>query len=228
MDNKNKDYSVINIVDLLLSLWQHKLLIISFIVVGMLAMFIRVQFFTADQYTANGVLYVSSQSNREELTGISQAAINSSRDLSMTAIETMKTRNFLSEVSKATGGKYSWGQIKEMMSVSVINDTELLSVRVTAGNAQEAYDIARSIILKAPQKLKSVFKAGEFSVVDNAIKPKAPNGKGLSRQLMLGGLLGAVLAVALVFIMNFFDTKVHKSEDVTKRYGISILGELAE
>ncbi len=228
MNEKGKDYSVINILDILEIMWQRKLLIIGFVVVGIVVMFLKVQFFTADTYTSNGVLYVSSQSNREELTGISAAAISSSRDLSMTAIETMKTRSFLSDVSKATGGKYSWEQIRNMMSVSVINDTELLSVRVTAGNADDAYNIAKSIILKAPQKLTSVFKAGEFSVVDNAVEPKGPNGKGLSRKVMIGAMLGAVLAAGIIFLISFFDTKVHKAEDITKRYGVSILGELAE
>lgn len=228
MNEKNKDYSVINVSDILWRLWQHKFWIIGFMLIGMVLMFVKVKFFTVDTYTANGVLYVSSQSNREELTGISSAAITSSRDLSKTAIETLKTRSFLSEVSKATGDKYSWTQIKGMMSVSVVNGTELLSVKVTALNPQDAYDIANSIILKAPHKLRSVLKAGEFSIVDNVIKPKSPNGKGLSRMVMTGALIGGVMAVILIFLVNFFDTKVRKSEDITKRYGVSVLGELAE
>ncbi len=228
MNEKGKDYSAINILEILEMMWQRKFFIMGLVAIGMTIMFLKVQFFTADTYTSSGVLYVSSQSNREELTNISSAAISSARDLSMTAIETMKTRNFLSDVSKATGGKYSWEQIRGMMSVSVINETELLSVRVTAGNPEDAYNIAKSVILKAPEKLTSVFKAGEFSVVDHAMEPKGPNGKGLSRSVMMGAMLGAVLAAGIIFLISFFDTKVHKAEDITKRYGVSILGELAE
>ncbi len=228
MNEKGKDYSVINIADILEIMWQRKFMIIGFVIIGMAVMFFKVQFFTADTYTSNGVLYVSSQSNREELTGISQSAISSSRDLSRTVIETMKTRTFLSDVSKSTGGKYSWEQIRNMMSLSVINETELLSVKVTAGNPDDAYNIAKSIILKAPQKLTSVFKAGEFSVVDNALEPQTSNDKGLAKNVIIGAMLGGILAAGIILLISFFDTKVHKAEDITKRYNVSILGELAE
>ena len=42
----------------------------------------------------------------------------------------------------------------------------------------------------------------------------------------MGAILGLVLGMAIVVVVNLFDTKVHKAEDVAKRYSVSILGEI--
>lgn len=228
MNEKNKEYTTIDLVELMKSFWQKRMLIVALVIVGAMLMFLKVHFFTEDTYTASGTLYVSSQSTLSTTQDITQSTITSARTLSETYIEMLKTRSFLTDVSVQSGSNYTWSQIKSMMTVDSVNETELLSVSVTAANADDAYRIAKSVLDLAPKKMESVFNGGRVSIVDDVIRPVGANANGMLKQVVMGGLIGGVLALAIIFLIDFFDTRVRKAEDVAKRYNLSILGEIAE
>ncbi len=221
---KNNDY--IDLMEIVKSLWVYKFLIIALaVVIGVLAV-VRVEVFTEDQYVASGKLYISNRQELEEGKAISQADINTAKSMNATYREILKTREFLSEVSASVDGKYSWAQIGSMLDVSAVNNTEIMRISITANNPKDAYLVADSMVKKAPEKLGSVFPNGQIVIIENVIVPSAPLGKGTAKQGVLGCAVGAAIAMAIVVVINLFDTKVRKSEDVAKRYSVSILGEI--
>ena len=232
MDINKKENVVeesIDLIELLQNIWKQKWVILTLaVIMGALA-FVKVQYFTDDVYRSSGILYVS---NRKDTTisddSIKASDINASREFSTTYIQILQTRSFLKSISEKTGGKYTWAQIGRMMNISAVEETELLSIVVTAGNPEDAYEITSAILNNASSKLTGVFKNGDVSIVDDAVMPKAPMSKGVIRQIALGAIIGVVMGIAYVFIRNFFDTKVRKSEDVEKRYNVSVLGEIAQ
>lgn len=226
MNDKEKDFSIADIIEVVVSRW-YVILIVAILIMSSVLTF-KV-YLTEDTYTAYGTLYISNHKNseRKENQSIDAWDLQSSRILGETYMETLKTRSFLIGVSDTLDFNCSWGEIKSMMTVSAVNDTELISIAVTAKSPEQAYDIASAIIQNAPDKLKSVFRGGEVSIVDEVIEPNHANNKGIVKTAIIGFMAGFVLGVAVVFALKFFDRKIHKSEDVVKRYAISILGELS-
>lgn len=221
------DMDQIDIIALLKDVWKYKFFVVGVMLIFMLVIGVKMVYFTPYTYTADSVLYVSNRTSKTDDTKyVNKNDIDTARTMSETYMETLKTRDFLMEVSNTTGGKYSWGQIKKMMSVNAVNETELLSMKVTATSPEDAYKIANAIITLAPQKLSSVCEGGSISIIDKAVFPSSPNGKGTVKKVAMGAMAGAILAVIIIFLWGFFDTKVHKSEDVARKYDISILGEL--
>lgn len=216
----------INLLEILGAIWQRKaVLILLAIIIGALA-FVKVNYFTEDMYTSRGTLYVSNISSDANTNKLSQSDIMSSRELSETYKEILNTRSFLNEVATVVGDKYSWAEIKSMLTISSVNETELLSISVVSKDPKDSYSIAQAILEKAPGKLISVFSSGQVTVVDEAVYQKEPIDKGVFKYTALGALAGVVLGVIIVFLFHFFDNKVHKSDDIAKRYKVSILGEL--
>ena len=216
----------INLLEILGAIWQRKaVLILLAIIIGALA-FVKVNYFTEDMYTSRGTLYVSNISSDANTNKLSQSDIMSSRELSETYKEILNTRSFLNEVATVVGDKYSWAEIKSMLTISSINETELLSISVVSKDPKDSYSIAQAILEKAPGKLISVFSSGQVTVVDEAVYQKEPIDKGVFKYTALGALAGVVLGAIIVFLFHFFDNKVHKSDDIAKRYKVSILGEL--
>lgn len=239
------DKESIDLVEILQLFWRHKLIIIVLVILAASFMFIRTSYFTSDVYTSNGILYVSNKSedNLSTETGagsIKRSDIDTSRALSATYMELLRTRSFLEDVANDykskykkdvpdnKKGSYSWRQISNMSIVASVNDTELLLVSVSAPDPNDAYAIAASFVEKAPQKLLSVYKSGEVYTVDEPRIPSRPNSKNTVQQTFIGALVGLLIGLAFVFIRNFFDNRVHSSEDVLKRYDITILGETFE
>ena len=216
----------INLLEILGAVWQRKVvLILLAIIIGALA-FVKVNYFTEDLYTSRGTLYVSNISSDVDTSKLSSSDITSSRELSETYKEILNTRSFLNEVATVVGGEYSWAEIKSMLTISSVNETELLSISVVSKDPKDSYAIAQAILEKAPGKLISVFSSGQVTVVDEAVFEKNPVDKGAVKYTILGALAGIVLGVIIVLLFHFFDNKVHKGDDVAKRYSVSILGEL--
>lgn len=219
----------VDLTELLYMFWKSKWVIALLTVVCMSVAFVKVQFFTADTYSADGILYISNKGKTSSGTSaIEQKDIMASRTVSTTYAEILTTRSFLSEVSKDTDGKYTWKQVKGMISVEPLNETELLSIKVNAPTPDDAYTIADSILQNAPEKLTEILKSGDVEIVDYVIKPTAPVGKPLVKTVAIGAIVGIVLGALVVFIKNFFDKKVRRSDEISKRYDIYILGEIAQ
>lgn len=219
----------IDVIQVVQTAWAYRWLILIMAVLTMTGVYLKLEFFTDDVYTAKGVLYVSNRAeNSTNQSGVIQRSdIDTSRALSSTYIEILKTTSFLEEVSDSIDGIYQWYQIKSMIKIENLNQTELLSVSVEAKSASDAYLIARTFLAKAPAKLISVYRSGEVEIVDPVRLPTAPNDKGITKNILVGALAGIFLSIAIIFILNYFDNKVHKSEDVAKRYNVVILGEIS-
>lgn len=223
---KNNDY--IDLLEIARDLWVYKFLLIILAVVIAVLSVVKVEFFTDDKYVAYGILYVSNKQNYDEDDSVSQNDIDTARSMSLTYREILKTRTFLSEVSADVDGKFKWNQISSMTSISPVNETELLKISVVANTPEDAYLVAESIVRNAPDKLGSVFENGLIKIVDEVIPPSGPVGKGAAKQGVIGAIAGLAIGCIFVVIRNMFDTKIHKSEDVAKRYSVSVLGEVAQ
>lgn len=227
MNEPEKSYSIMNVMDILRTIWKYRYIVILFVTVAVLFTIVYTKYFTADTYTARGIVYVSSKSGTEsdQLSEINRGDIESARTLSTTYIETLKIRPFLNDVSSQVGNaKYPWYVIRDMLTVAPINGTELLSIKITADSADSAYSLLKSIMQLAPETLSKVTDGGRIEVLDEGEKPKVPDDKGLIKKIPISGFVGGVLALILIFILTFFDTKIRRSEDIEGRYNFSILG----
>ncbi len=240
-ERQQPEYQTLDLTEFLQSLWNFKWMLFGLAAVMMLIAFVKVQYFTKNTYTASGVLYVS---NKSELTSSIESEIDNndilaSRSATQTYIEILKMPTFLDEVCTkinetqigedgAEAHEFKWGELKGILSVASVNETELLRISVTTTNPKYSYVIMDSVLQLAPEKLTSVSRGGEVIVVDKVRFPEKPNDKRLAANLLLFAVIGLLIGVAFVFVRNLFDTKVHKSDDVAKRYGVSILGEIPQ
>jgi capsular polysaccharide biosynthesis protein len=223
------DDNTLDIIELIKMFWKHKIIIITLVIVCIFMMVIRTTYFTDDMYTSSGILYVSNRKEiPDEYDAILKSDIDTSRTLSTTYIEILKTSYFLEEVGEELDLDYTWKDISGMVNITSINETELLKVATTAPDPQEAYDITKEILEKAPDKLRTVYKKGEVAIVDSPRVPTAENDKGLAKNALLGAVLGFILGALYVFVNSFFDTKVRNSEDLAKRYDVPVLGVISE
>ncbi len=227
---QEKEIKGINIADAL-TLIRHYfwLLIITTAVFASVA-FTGVKYFTDDTYTATGVLYVSNKSSNDTTDNtegsIQKSDIDTSKTISATYIELLQTRDFLETVSDKLGNAFSWSEIKSILTISSVGDTELLKISVTTESAEDSFRIARSIIYQAPEKLLEIYDGGKVSIADDVYKPSAPDDKRLMMKTVLGGVIGAAIGLAVIFARYIFDRKIHSSSEISKKYGAFVLGEL--
>ncbi len=225
-DEKNDSLDIVGIID---SIWKHKTMILALALIVAITSFVYSVFFTEHTYTSTGIVYLSNKSEiPTQQTAVSANDIVISRALGETYKEILTTRTFYYEVSDDLNGRFTPGQVSRMMSVEIINETELIKIRTTAVDPRDAYDVARSIFKKAQARLSRIYPNGRVEVIDEPYMPQAPNAKGTVRKSILGFLIGAVIGVICVFISKMFDIRIRNSSDIARRYGLTVLGELAD
>lgn len=229
--NSTKNNEYIDLIEIAKSVWTYKFMLIALAVVIAVLSVVKVEFFTKDTYVAYGILYVSN-GEAVERDEVSQSDLDTAKSMVATYRQILKTRSFLSEVSldieNTYGKRFSWSDIGSMTSINAIDETELMRIAVTAYSPEDAYYVAESMVRHAPEKLGSVFKSGTAEIIDEVIIPSGPVGKGAAGEAAKGAVLGLFIGLAIIVIMNLFDTKIHKSEDVARRYNVSVLGEIAQ
>lgn len=223
----NEEAPSLDLRDLYNKFLGYKFIFIISVIVCIILSFIYYKCMVTPMYSSSSVIYVNCM-NPEQTTedGISEYEIQSSRALTTTYMEILCGRTFLNTVSADIAYKYNWRQLASMISISQVNETELLKVKVNALAPEDAYIICKSIVNNAPSKMLAVFKRGTIEVVDEVDMPMLPSSVGIKQILFVGLVLGFILGLAIAFVIEVFDTKIRTSEELARRYDIIILGEI--
>ena len=115
---------------------------------------------------------------------------------------------------------YSVGQLKNMTTVTNLNNTRILYVTVHSTIAKEAADIANELARVASQYISDVMLTDQPTMLSTALEPKTPYSPQKMRVLIIGALLGGVAIVGILTLVYMFDDKVKTGADVQKYAGM--------
>ncbi len=203
------------------------------------------------QYTASIKMYVTSSSDlsKREDASIDVSEQTASRNLASTCIVILDDdsvyeeigqmliadydlddlKNYFNVTTDDEGNPYiSPNQIRGLISVSSVDNTEVLQVTCTTEVPKFSADICKYVSKIAPELLIRTMKAGSVETVSPAKVPKNPSGPNVMRYAMIGGLLGMVVSVAVVIIMNMFDNAVKNGEEIKARFDVPVLAEIPD
>ena len=155
--------------------------------------------------------------------------ILTSERLTKTYSELVTKRPVLEEVISLVGQPKDAETLRDMVSVSVIRDTQLLRLSV------ESDDPALSTILAnataqafiAENDMKDLSRPGSVSVVELATEPTSPVKPQVGLSVVLGLIAGLVVAAGLVLLMDYLDDTVKSEQDVERVAGLTTLGMVA-
>lgn len=216
----------INIERIFNILKKHLKLIGGLIVVGGILAFFVTTFFMTPKYDATVQILV----NRTETGNNAGVAFNAQQaDVQMisTYKDIIQNKIVLDPVRKDIAKKDNFtgtsDDLKNQISISNEESSQVFSVTVKDTNAYRAADIANSVADTFKQRIKKMMKVNNVTIVAAAVaKPKAvsPNKK---INVLIGLLLGGFIGIAMSFAIELFDKTV-KSVDFLTDLGFSNLG----
>lgn len=215
----------IAIIDILLLMKRHWwIILLSMLCVGLLS-FVYSIYLVTPEYTSSGTLYVSNTQEKKN-DAVDMNEINASQKLVNTYIEILRSNTYMAKISDNVGLGYSANQIKSMLSMNALNQTEILQIKVTNKNPDHAATILNEILANADNEIIRIAKAGSVEVIDEAFVPTTPSSPNIPKNTMVGLLLGAVLAMAVLFVIYMMDSTIHGETSLTDKYEIPVLGAI--
>ncbi|WP_295156153.1 YveK family protein [uncultured Ruminococcus sp.] len=244
---EEKEISIQEILGILLA---HIRMIIIITLLAGIAGYSYAKFVLPLQYTSSIKIYVTNGSRSDEdQNQINAQDLNTARSLAATYIVILDDtivyekisdrliedydiedlKNYFTISINDEGKEYiPTGQIKRLISISAINNTEVLQVTVTSQVPKFSADICTYISDIAPEIIMRTTKAGSVETVSPPKVPTGPSGPNIPRYLLLGMIAGFALAVGISIVSSFFDNTVKSGEELKDRFGVPVLAEIPD
>lgn len=188
-----------------------------------------VTIFATPTYESKVSFYVYNSTNKTQGT-INNSDLQAAESLATTYSKILESNSVLDSVLKdlKTDSSLSRKELGRMVEVSVISDTQLLKVVVTATDPERACRIANSFAKVAPTEIVRITKAGGVEVVD---RPEVATEKTAPRTVFdsaIGFILGAMLVSVIIVLRMVADTTIYLPEDIEKTTNVTILGQIPD
>ncbi len=200
--------------------------IVASVAVGVLLFASYAYFFVPQQYTSSALLYVRNMATDTQANSATASNLSAAEYLANTYAVVMKTEPVINRALSELNGELTAGQLKGMISSSLVKDTTLLRVSASHGNPVVAQRACSALAKAISETFPTV--TGEVSsakVVEDASKAvqTAPN---VTRTALVGALVGLVLSVAIILLREFLDNTIRDKETLQMQLDVPVLGEI--
>jgi len=188
-------------------------------------------FVIAPKYTSSAQLFSKPTKINDGDTG-NLNELQYAQRLVDTYLALLENRSFLTEVSAKLEDdshiSYSVAQLKDIISLSAINNTEIFEVSATTESPQDSYAIVNLMTELAPGEILRVRGTDSISIVSYAILPTAPSSPNIVLNSLIGTILGIMIAVGLIFLIEMLDTRIKSEEELVAHFQLPVLGSIPE
>lgn len=230
MENKNDNVLEIDVLKLAAALWR-KAWAIGLTAVAFAAVTLGITvFFVTPLYKAEVLMYVNSSNISVGGTkvSISQSELTAAQTLVDTYIVILNTRTTLNDVIEQTGVSYTYEELQEMIEAEAVNGTEVFSVEVTSPSPMEAEQLANAIARILPEKIASIVEGSSARIVDYAVQPAKKDSPNLVKNVVIGFVLGFLLACGIIGVGEIMDDVIHDSDYLIQTYQIPVLAVIPD
>lgn len=170
-------------------------------------------------YTLNKASSINNQSKIDyQDILISRNLINDYQDI-------MKSEKVITMTEKEIKDlNISQTELKEMISISSQNDSSIIVISAISTDPKVATLVSKAVTKCFISTLNEMTETNIIGVIDEAKEPTIPNSNENTKPIMLSVALGIVIAVLIIYAIDFFDTTIRYYEDVEKYTKISIIG----
>ena len=182
------------------------------------------KFFLPKKYEATATIIVNNLSDSEAT--VNNTEILAAQNLADVYAIIIKSDTVLQEVIDREKLSMSYDELRNAVSVTSVNSTQVISVSMIHSDKNVAKTVIASIVDIAPPIIKDRVEAGSVEELGDA--KISNNGNPVSpksgRNAAIGAALGLVLALAFIFVKEFTNNTFKTEEDVTDTLKIPLLG----
>lgn len=230
MENRNDEEMEIDLLKLARALWRRAWAIMLAAVIFGGAALAYTAIFVTPLYKAEALMYVNSSdiSVGGAKLSISQGELTAAQSLIKTYAVILTSRTTLNDVIEQSGVSYTYEELKDMISAQSVNSTEVFSITVTSPSPREAEMLANTIARILPEKIAAIVEGSSARIVDYAVEPARKASPSLSKNTLIGAMVGFVLACGIIVIMELTDEQIHDSDYLIQTYDIPVLAVIPD
>lgn len=222
----------INIADLFWLAWRRLwIIVLAMLICGGLA-FTYCNVIAEPTYKAaasvlvtNGAIAGEVQSTGEK---VAATDVSASLYLADTITDILKTPDVYMQLSEKLGGKYTYSQLMGGFTIARRSEESLLVDMVfISGDEKEAMRVCNAFAEIACEYVPEVIPYAYARITATATKANL-NSPQTTMTTMVAALIGAAIAYAIVFIVEYTNSTIKGEEDFTSKYNVPLLGTVPD
>ena len=202
----------IDLLELFMGLLAHWTLIAATAVVGAVLMALYTFFLVTPMYKATATIYVVSRN--DSVLNFSDLQVGS--ELTSDYIKVISNMDL----------DYTYTDMASMLSVTNTSDTRMLDITVTNPDPEEAAAIANEYADVGAKYISEKMKTDEPTLMSSARVPENPFSPNKAKNILLGFVVGFVLACAVVVLRTMLDDTYKSADDIRKYTGMVVLASI--
>lgn len=167
------------------------------------------------------VILGSSTTNSNSIT---QNDVTLNKNLVSTYAEIVKSKRVLDQVIKELELDTSYESLVNEISVSSVNETEIIKITVSDRDAVKAKNIANVTANCFAKEVIDLYKMNNVNILDEATTATSPYNINVVKQLVIYIMIGLLLGCGISFIIFYFDRTIKSVEQVEQKIKLPILG----
>lgn len=161
-------------------------------------------------------------------TTITQTDITMNKNLVSTYAEIVKSRRVLDQVIDELSLDIDYGSLVGKISVSAVNNTEIIKITVNDEDGVVAKNIANMTASIFTDEIVNLYNMENVNILDEAIVSDRPYNINVVKQIIIYFMIGFVLAAGILFVIYYFDRTIKSVEQVEQKIKLPILGSVQD
>ena len=225
MRNAQEGEMEIDLLELLLYYRDRLLWIILGFLAGATIAALITYYLITPVYTATAKMYMVSSSTQSV---IDLTDLNIGQSLSKDYVELLKTRPIIEDVIEEQGLDYKYNELLSMLNMAIVADTRIIAIRATSEDPEEAMHIANALADKGVKELPKLMETPQPHIAEYAIIPVNPSSPSLSRNVMIGAMIGMIIMLGIFLIRFIMDDTFKSADDIEREFGVIPLTVIPE
>ena len=229
--NVNSDEIEIDLGELFRLIIGNLPMIILTALIGALVAFIITKAVLTPQYVSSTKIYVMAY-NLSDSDKVTNSDLMAGSLLTNDYEEIIKSRHVAETViarlrlSRSDGSPCEYTDLTSNLRVTTPTDSRVITISYTDTDPYQACDIANAIRVVSAQQIQSIMDMTQVRTVEEGNIPTKPSKPSTRRNLMIGFIIGAVLAALFVILRSIQNDSILTADDVERYLGISTLGTI--
>lgn len=226
--NENRDGYEIDLQKLLIAYLQKWWVIVTATVLAAVVAMVVTMNFITPMYQASVMVYVNNIRSDKQIESVTSSNLSTAQRLVQTYINIIKSDTVLEKVAEASDLDVTANGIRKVMSAEQVEDTEIFNVIITHKDPVVAAQLANAVAEVAPGEIENFVEGSSTKIIDYAKVPTQPASPSVKRNVVLGALVGCVLAVFYLTVRFMLDVRIKDEDDLVMMFEYPVLAQIPE
>ena len=196
------------------------IIVLAAILMALVA-FVGTKLFVTPMYTSVTKMYVLAKDDNN--TSSTSSNLTAGSMLTKDYMELVKSRPVLEKAISVLNLKMEPEQLAGMITAETPTDTRIMSISVQSSNPKQAKEIADAVRDAVSVQIKEIMSVDSVNTVEEGNLPTSPSSPNTMKNMMLGAVLGFIIAVGIITLIYMLDDTIKTPEDVENYLGLNVL-----